>query len=72
MVCPVIASILPGSCTARVAVEAGVSGTWGKYLGLQGKTVCIDSFGISAPGNIVMAEKGISADNVVAVAKELI
>ena len=67
-----IESILPGSCTARVAVEAGVSGTWGKYLGLQGKTVCIDSFGTSAPGNLVMAEKGISADNVVAVAKELI
>ncbi len=65
-------SILPISCTARVAVEAGVSNTWGKYVGLAGKTVCIDRFGISAPGNTVMAELGMTADNVAAVAKELL
>lgn len=67
-----IESILPASCTARVAVEAGVSNTWGKYVGLTGKTVCIDRFGISAPGDTVMAELGMSADNVAAVAKELL
>ena len=66
-----IESVLPSSCTARVAVEAGVSSTWGKYLGLQGKTVCIDRFGISAPGDTVMAELGMTADNVAQVAKEL-
>ena len=67
-----IESILPLSCTARVAVEAGVSSTWGKYVGLTGKTVCIDRFGISAPGDTVMAELGMTADNVAAVAKELL
>jgi len=67
-----IESILPLSCTARVAVEAGVSSTWGKYVGLSGKTVCIDRFGISAPGDTVMVELGMTADNVAAVAKELL
>lgn len=67
-----IESVLPRSCTARVAVEAGVSSTWGKYVGLTGKTVCIDRFGISAPGGTVMKELGMSADNVAAVAKELL
>jgi transketolase len=67
-----IESVIPGSCTARVAVEAGVSATWGKYVGLTGKTVCIDRFGISAPGDTVMAQLGMTADNVAAVARELI
>ncbi|MEM1221183.1 MAG: transketolase [Verrucomicrobiota bacterium] len=67
-----IESVLPLSCTARVAVEAGVSSTWGKYVGLTGKTVCIDRFGLSAPGGTVMKELGMTAENVAAVAKELI
>ena len=67
-----IESILPSSCTKRVAVEAGVSSTWGKYVGLTGKTVCIDRFGISAPGDTVMEKLGMTADNVAAVAKELL
>ncbi|MEM8867143.1 MAG: transketolase [Verrucomicrobiota bacterium] len=67
-----IDSVLPLSCTARVAVEAGVSNTWGKYVGLTGKTVCIDRFGISAPGGTVMKELGMTAGNVAAVAKELL
>ena len=67
-----IESVLPTSCTARVAVEAGVSSTWGKYVGFAGKTVCIDRFGMSAPGDTVMAELGMTADNVAAVAKELL
>ena len=67
-----IESVLPNTCTARVAVEAGVSSTWGQYVGLTGKTVCIDRFGISAPGDTVMAELGMTADNVAQVAKTLI
>jgi transketolase len=67
-----IESVLPSSCTARVAVEAGVSATWGKYVGLAGKTVCIDRFGMSAPGGTVMSELGMTADNVAAVAKKLL
>ena len=67
-----IESVLPSSCTARVAVEAGVSSTWGKYLGFHGKAVCIDRFGLSAPGDTAMAELGITADNVARVAKALV
>lgn len=67
-----IESVLPSSCAARVAVEAGVSSTWGQYVGFGGKTVCIDRFGMSAPGDTVMAELGVTADNVAEVAKSLL
>ena len=64
--------ILPSGCAKRIAVEAGVSNTWGKYIGLEGKTVCIDRFGLSAPGATVMSELGITAENVTIKAKELL
>ena len=67
-----IEQVLPSSCTRRIAVEAGVSNTWGKYIGLEGKIVCIDCFGLSAPGATVMAELGITAENVTIIAKELL
>ncbi len=57
--------ILPASCTKRVAIEAGVSGLWYKYVGLEGKVIGIDRFGISAPGNTVMKELGMTSDSVV-------
>ncbi len=62
-------SILPSTCTRRVAVEAGVSLTWGKYLGLDGRAVCIDRFGLSAPGGQVMETLGLTAEKVVAAAQ---
>ena len=64
-------SILPSSCGKRIAVEAGVSDTWYKYLGAEGKAICIDQFGMSAPGNTVMNALGISVDNIVSVALTL-
>lgn len=67
-----IESVLPSSCAKRIAVEAGVSSTWGKYVGLSGKTVCIDRFGMSAPGDITMEQLGMSAENIVKVAKEIV
>ena len=57
--------VLPASCTKRVAIEAGVTGLWYKYVGLEGAVVGIDRFGISAPGNVVMDELGINAPSVV-------
>ena len=62
-------SVLPASCTRRVAVEAGVSLTWGNYLGLAGKSVCIDRFGLSAPGNQVMETLGLTVEQVVKAAQ---
>lgn len=64
-------TILPSSCRKRVAIEAGVTALWSKYVGLDGKVVGIDRFGLSAPGNIAMKELGITAESVVAAAKSL-
>jgi len=64
-------SVLPAGCTKRVAIEAGVTGLWYKYVGTEGKVLGIDRFGISAPGNIVMKELGMTAENVVAAVKSL-
>lgn len=64
-------AVLPAGCTRRVAIEAGVTGLWWKYVGLQGKVVGIDRFGMSAPGDKVMKELGISADHLVEVVKSL-
>ena len=54
-------SVLPAACTKRVAIEAGVSGLWWKYVGSHGHIIAIDRFGISAPGHLVFAELGITS-----------
>ena len=64
-------SILPAACARRVAIEAGVSALWWKYVGLQGAVVAIDRFGKSAPGDTVMADLGMTAANVAAAARAL-
>lgn len=65
------AEVLPASCTKRVAIEAGVTNLWWKYVGLDGKVIGTDKFGFSAPGNVVMDSFGINTKNVVDVAKGL-
>ena len=62
-------SVLPKACTKRVSIEAGVTDIWWKYVGTEGKTLGIDRFGISAPGDVVMKELGMTAADVVAAAK---
>ncbi len=64
-------SVLPSSCRKRVAIEAGVTGLWSKYVGLDGKVIGIDRFGLSAPGNLAMKELGITTEAVVAAARAL-
>ncbi len=58
--------VLPASCRQRIAIEAGVSGLWWKYVGTEGKVLGIDRFGISAPGNTVMKELGMTAAHITA------
>lgn len=65
-------SVLPSDCRKRVAIEAGVSGLWYKYVGLDGKVVAIDRFGLSAPGGKVMEILGMTAATVVEAAKSLL
>jgi transketolase len=64
-------SILPASCRRRVAIEAGVSDPWHKYVGLDGKIIGIDRFGLSAEGGLVLRELGITAESVIAAAQSL-
>ena len=62
-------SVLPSSCRRRVAVEAGVTLGWHKYVGLDGRVVGIDRFGLSAPAPVVFKELGLSVEAVVAAAQ---
>jgi len=63
--------VLPTSCRKRVSIEAGISDSWFRYVGLDGKTVAIDRFGLSAPGGTVLKELGMTAENVVKTAQSL-
>ena len=63
--------VLPPSCGKRVAIEAGVGGLWYKYVGDAGKVIGIERFGISAPGDTVMSELGMTSSNVAETAKSL-
>jgi transketolase len=65
------ASVLPAG-VPRLAVEAGATLGWWKYVGLDGDVIGLDRFGASAPGPIVMKELGFSAENVAARAKKLL
>ena len=65
-------SILPPHITARVAVEAGVTLGWEKYVGREGAIIGVDRFGASAPGATVLEKYGITVDHVVQAAKRLL
>lgn len=58
-------SVLPSAVTRRVAVEAGVTSGWWKYVGTNGKIVGLDRFGESAPAGVLFKEFGFTVDNVV-------
>ncbi len=64
--------VLPPDVTARVAIEAGVTMGWQRYVGDRGAVIGIDRFGASAPGGEVLANLGITAENVAAKALSLI
>jgi transketolase len=65
------ASVLPAGLP-KLAVEAGATLGWWKYVGLDGEVVGLDRFGASAPGPTVLKELGFSGANVAARAKKLI
>lgn len=58
-------SVLPPQIIARVAIEAGVTDYWLKYVGLRGKVVGINHFGESAPADILFKEFGFTVENLV-------
>jgi transketolase len=58
--------------TPRVAIEAGITAFWYKYVGLEGAVVGIDTFGESAPAPVLFKHFGFTVENVVAKAKQVI
>ena len=64
--------VLPKAVRARVAVEALSEFGWGKYVGLDGKTICLDRFGASAPADVLFREFGFTVENVVKAVKDVI
>lgn len=65
-------SVLPKAVRARLAIEAGCSHTWFKYVGLDGDTLCLDHYGASAPASLLFKEYGFTVENVVNKALNLI
>ena len=65
-------SVLPSSIRARVAIEAGSSLGWERFVGLDGKTVTIDRYGASAPDAVVFEKLGFTVENVVKTALEML
>lgn len=65
-------SVLPKSVKARLAIEAGVSLGWAKYVGDGGDTLTVDKFGASAPGEDVFRDYGFTVENVIEKAKKLL
>ena len=64
--------VLPPKITARLAIEAGVSQGWHKYIGTSGDIIAVDKFGTSAPAEDVFRAYGFTVENVIAKAAKLI
>jgi transketolase len=65
-------AVLPPDITARLAVEAGVTMGWHRWVGSQGRILGLDRYGASAPVSIVFEQLGFTAENVAQMAKELL
>ena len=57
-------SILPSDVTKRIAIEMASPLGWHKYVGIEGKVIGIDSFGASAPGDLVVEKYGFTKENI--------
>jgi transketolase len=65
-------AVLPPRVRARLAVEAGAPQGWHRYVGDGGDVLCVDRFGASAPGSVVMREYGFTVDEVCRRARALL
>ncbi len=64
--------VLPNSLRKRIAIEAGVSFGWSKYVGLDGIIVSVDDFGASAPAKDLVEKFGLTVENVLKQAESLL
>jgi transketolase len=65
-------AVLPLKVTARLAVEAGISQGWERWVGERGKIISVERFGASAPYKVLYEKYGLTVDNIVAVAGKLL
>jgi transketolase len=65
-------NVLPPKVTKRLAVEAASAFGWDRYTGPEGVTLCLDEFGASAPGSVMMEKYGFTAANIVKQAVKLL
>jgi transketolase len=65
-------TVLPKYIKARISVEAGVKQGWERYTGDQGSSVSIETFGHSAPLNVIMDKYGFSSPNIINQAKKVL
>ncbi len=65
-------SVLPASVKARVAIEAGADLGWYKYVGLEGKVIGINRYGLSAPAKLLFNKFGITTEAIVNATKEIV
>ena len=65
-------SVLPLEVSARVAIEASIADFWYKYVGIDGRIVGMNTFGESAPANLLFEEFGFTIENVVSVSEGLL
>lgn len=66
------AAVLPPHVRARVAVEAGISDYWRKFVGLDGKVIGMNTFGISAPAKDAFKNFGFTEENVIAAVESVL
>ncbi|MBR6809485.1 MAG: transketolase, partial [Clostridia bacterium] len=65
-------SVMPSAVRARMAMEAGTTMPWYRFVGLDGKVLGLDHYGASAPAAILFKEFGFTVENVVKAAKEVL
>lgn len=63
-------SILPNTVTKRVIIEAGAKLSWGEFAGFEGKYITMDTFGASAPADLLFKKYGFTVENIVNTIKE--
>jgi transketolase len=64
--------VLPPACRKRIALEAGTTLGWQKYVGCQGRIVGLDQYGASAPYQVLAEQYGFTPEHVVRVAQDLL
>ncbi len=65
-------SVLPTAITPRVAIEAGVTDGWWRYVGREGRVVGLDRYGESAPAGDLFEHFGFTAENIVTIVKQVL